>query len=230
MKRKAFLWILIALISFTTVWTNTYKPPKEEIPLPVKEEKELAVSVALPEDAEEIKEEETAQPPASLPKAQIKPRQPESGKEALPPAPPPDGEVQETLLPESEESELFCTLTVRCDDVLENMEKLSDEKHGIIPESGFIFPKEKVIFTEDESVFDVLLRVMREHHIHMDFVDTPIYNSVYIKGIGNLYEFDCGDTSGWIYTVNGESPMHGSSQHKVKQGDNIEFKYICSLY
>lgn len=35
---------------------------------------------------------------------------------------------------------------------------------------------------------------------------TPAYNSAYIEGIGNLYEFDCGNLSGWMYSVNGVWP------------------------
>ena len=93
-----------------------------------------------------------------------------------------------------------------------------------------ILPREKLILSPGESVFDVLYRTLKDKGIHIEFVDTPMYNSVYVEGIGNLYEFDCGDTSGWTYTVNGESPMHGSSQHIVKPGDDIEFIYKCSVF
>ncbi len=130
----------------------------------------------------------------------------------------------------TEESEPFCILTVRCDDVLQHMDKLARGKETLIPADGMIFPAEKISFSSGESVFDVLHRTMKERGIHMEFVNTPAYNSVYIEGIGNLYEFDCGDTSGWTYTVNGERPMHGSSQHVVEQGDKIEFVYKCNLF
>ena len=129
-----------------------------------------------------------------------------------------------------EEIKPFCTLSVVCDDVLKNMDSLLEGKETIIPADGIILPKVEVPLSEGESVFDVLLRVLREKGIHMEYSSAPMYNSVYIEGIGNLYEFDCGDTSGWTYSVNGESPMHGCSQHIVKQGDNIEFRYKCSLY
>ncbi len=77
--------------------------------------------------------------------------------------------------------------------------------------------------------FDVLARVCREQHIHMEYTNTPIYNSAYIEGIGNLYEFDCGAGSGWMYRVNGWFPNYGSSRYAVKDGDVIEWLYTCDL-
>ena len=56
-----------------------------------------------------------------------------------------------------------------------------------------------------------------------------MYSSVYVEGISNIYEFDCGDLSGWMYCVNGEFPNYGCSGYKVKPGDRIEWKYTCNL-
>ena len=56
-----------------------------------------------------------------------------------------------------------------------------------------------------------------------------MYNSVYIRGISNLYEHDCGELSGWIYTVNEKVPKIGCSQYILKNGDRIAFIYTCNL-
>lgn len=143
--------------------------------------------------------------------------------------------VSETPEPDSVEveerdKEGFCTLTVRCEDILQNMNNLKSGKEKYLPADGVILPKQDVNFSFGESVFDVLYRVVKEKNIHIEFVNTPVYNSVYIEGIANLYEFDCGKNSGWIYTVNGESPMYGCSQHIINHGDNIEFVYKCNLF
>ena len=53
--------------------------------------------------------------------------------------------------------------------------------------------------------------------------------TVYIKGISNLYERDCGELSGWIYMVNDKVPGYGCSQYILKDGDKIEFVYTCNL-
>ena len=58
---------------------------------------------------------------------------------------------------------------------------------------------------------------------------TPLYKSYYVEGINQLYEFDCGKNSGWMYSVNGEFPNYGASSYKPKDGDKIEWKYTCNL-
>ena len=122
-----------------------------------------------------------------------------------------------------------CILSVRCDAVFENIEKLDKEKMAVLPQNGIIFPKTKVIFYDGESVFNVLIRELKKKGIHIDFVNTPMYNTVYIKGISNLYERDCGELSGWIYMVNDKVPGCGCSQYTLKNGDKIKFVYTCAL-
>lgn len=122
-----------------------------------------------------------------------------------------------------------CTLSVRCDTILNNMDKFDKSKISIMPKDGIIFPQTKVIFYAGESAFNVLSRELKKHGIHIDFVNATMYNTVYIKGISNLYEHDCGELSGWIYKVNGIVPGYGCSQYILNDGDNIEFVYTCDL-
>ena len=63
----------------------------------------------------------------------------------------------------------------------------------------------------------------------MLFRSTPIYNSAYVEGIHNLYEFDCGSGSGWMYRVNGWYPNYGCSRYQLSQGDTVEWRYTCDL-
>lgn len=125
--------------------------------------------------------------------------------------------------------EYTCTLSVRCDTILNNIDWLDSEKAELVPEDGVIFPVTEVTFYEGESVFNVLQREMKKAKIHMEFVNTPIHNSVYIEGINNLYEFDCGELSGWIYKVNEWFPNYGCSRYQLKDGDVIEWVYTCDL-
>ena len=124
---------------------------------------------------------------------------------------------------------LTCTLSIRCDTILDNMAKLEEGKGAIVPKDGTILATTTVTFSEGESVFDILKRVTREKRIHMEFRDTPIYNSAYIEGIHNLYEFDCGDLSGWMFKVNDWFPNYGCSRYVVQDGDKIEWVYTCDL-
>ncbi len=130
----------------------------------------------------------------------------------------------ETVAPQ--EIRRTCSLTVRCDAVLSKTDKLKEEKREFVPENGIIFSSVSVPFEEGESVFDVLKRELEQAGVSLQFTKSVMYNSIYIQGIGNLCEFDCGN-SGWTYKVNGESPLYGASQYMVSQNDVIEFIYIC---
>ncbi len=127
------------------------------------------------------------------------------------------------------DEKLTCTLSVRCDTILDNISYLDKNKKDVVPEDGIIFAEKTVLFYEGESVFNLLLREMKQNKIHMEYTNTPIYNSAYIEGIGNIYEFDCGELSGWTYKVNGQFPNHGCSRYQLKAGDKVEWVYTCNL-
>lgn len=119
-----------------------------------------------------------------------------------------------------------CSLTITCQEVFSHMDKLSDSAKKVIPKDGMIL-NGTFAFEEGETVFDLLKRVCKEKEIHLDYVFTPLYSSYYIKGIHNLYEFDCGDESGWMYSVNGKDPGCGSNKYKLAKGDQVVFNYTC---
>lgn len=122
-----------------------------------------------------------------------------------------------------------CTISIECSTILNNMGDLDPDKKEVVPKDGIILAKKTVTFYEGESVFDLLQRVCKENKIHMESSWTPLYNSAYIEGIHNLYEFDCGSASGWMYRVNGWYPNYGSSRYQLSQGDVVEWKYTCDL-
>lgn len=122
-----------------------------------------------------------------------------------------------------------CYLTIKCDTILNNMDSLTSGKEQYVPNDGIIFDCQEVIFYEGESVYDVLARETEKNGIQMECSFTPMYNSVYIEGINNLYEFDCGSLSGWMYSVNDWFPNYGCSRYMLAQGDNIVFCYTCDL-
>ena len=79
------------------------------------------------------------------------------------------------------------------------------------------------------SVFDVLKKVCKDNKIHIESSTSPVYKSVYVEGINQLYEFDCGPSSGWLYKVNGEFPNYGCSAYMVEDGDNIDWEYTVTI-
>ncbi len=120
-----------------------------------------------------------------------------------------------------------CTLSVSCAVLLDKPDALEEGKRELVPADGFILPPTEVAFSEGESAFDVLNRTLREKGVHMEFSETPVYQSVYIEGIGNIYELDGGPMSGWLYLVNGSMPEYGCSQYSLQNGDKVEFLYSC---
>ncbi len=138
-----------------------------------------------------------------------------------------------TALPDNrlvndENTQNLCTITICCDTILNNTDKLEEAKAPYVPEDGVILPVITVEFTEGETVFDVLKRVCEAADLQIEYSWTPLYDSYYVEGINHLYEFDCGFESGWMYEVNDGFPNYGSSAYEVKPGDKIEWKYTCT--
>ena len=123
-------------------------------------------------------------------------------------------------------AELTCTFSISCATILDNWDKCDESKKPLVPADGVILPSTTVTFSEGESVFDVLQRVCRDNKIHMESVWTPMYNSAYVEGIHNLYEFDVGSLSGWMYSVNGATPMTACSNYVLSNGDNVVWYYV----
>lgn len=129
----------------------------------------------------------------------------------------------------NEQNQYTCTFSVECSTILNNLDQLEPEKFDVLPTDGIIFPATEVTFYEGESVYDVLQRICQENNIHMEASWTPIYNSAYVEGIHNLYEFDCGSLSGWMYRVDGWYPNYGCSRYQLKDGEVVEWRYTCDL-
>ena len=127
------------------------------------------------------------------------------------------------------DEEWTCTLSVSCATILDNMALCDPEKRELVPEDGWILEPMTVTFYAGESVFNVLQRTLKEQGIHMEHSYTPAYHSAYVEGINNLYEFDVGEHSGWMYSVNGWFPNYGCSRYQLQNGDVVEWKYTCDL-
>lgn len=140
------------------------------------------------------------------------------------------GGAETAQVPDSNgDGKLTCTLEVRCDTLLGNLGKLTEGKAALVPEDGMLLAEREVEFEAGESVFDVFRRVLREENIHFEYTDAQVYDSVYIEGVGNIYEFDCGPQSGWMFSVNGIYPGLGCSAYTLADGDAIAFSYTCDL-
>lgn len=123
------------------------------------------------------------------------------------------------------------TISIRCDTILDNWDKLDDslKSDKYVPADGVILPTFRAVLRKGDTVYDIFSRVTRYSKIVTDCVYTVNYSSVYVKGINHLYEFSCGELSGWMYRVNGVFPGYGCSKYVLKDGDVIEWVYTCDL-
>ncbi|MCH5252542.1 MAG: DUF4430 domain-containing protein [Lachnospiraceae bacterium] len=120
------------------------------------------------------------------------------------------------------------TIQIHCLAIMNQRDRWKKGTEEIIPPSG-IFYSGTCEIKDGDTAYDVLKTVCEKYNIALDSQYTPLYETRYIRGIGNLYEFDCGDESGWKYSVNGLTPGVGCSGYRVKTGDTIVFFYDCQL-
>lgn len=111
------------------------------------------------------------------------------------------------------------TLTIRCDKVA--------GRAAHIPADGVLLPQTSFPIAAGDTVYTVLTDAARLHALHMEA--SGANGLMYIHGIGNIYEFDFGELSGWLYTVNGETHSVGVDQYVLKPGDRVEFRYTLEL-
>lgn len=174
---------------------------------------------------------ESVAAPTSKPGEPTQELNPETGKDKYLTDPVPEGkplpiEPQDVKVGTMEYT---CKLSISCATIMKNVDLCDPEKLELVPENGWILEPTVVTFYEGESVFNVLQRTCKQLGIHMEYMNTPIYNSAYIEGIHNLYEFDVGELSGWMYRVNDWFPNYGCSRYQLKDGDVINWVYTCDL-
>lgn len=136
--------------------------------------------------------------------------------------------IPDNRLVNNENVENLCTITIRCDTIFDNGDKLDEAKAPYVPEDGEILPVTTVSFSPGETVFDVLNRVCDAADLQIEYSWTPLYDSYYVEGINHLYEFDCGFESGWMYKVNNWFPNYGCSAYELQGGEEIVWYYTCT--
>lgn len=75
-------------------------------------------------------------------------------------------------------------------------------------------------FNEGATVYDALCALGLSVNAHGSSYGT------YVSAIGGLAEKQHGGTSGWMYSVNGTSPMTACSNYVLSNGDNVVWYYV----
>lgn len=75
-------------------------------------------------------------------------------------------------------------------------------------------------FNEGATVYDALCALGLSVNAHGSSYGT------YVSAIGGLAEKQYGVTSGWMYSVNGTTPMTACSNYVLSNGDNVVWYYV----
>lgn len=208
----------------TSAVTEQPSQPEEHAPVEI-ESAEITEAPALSTEPVETEPVETE--PEQTKPVESEPVVSQPAEESQGPAPS-QSEVEEQT-PEPEDQTLKCTLSISCATILHHMDKLTPGKEGLVPADGWLLPAVEVEFEEGECAFDVLKRELQQRKMHFEYSASALYETAYVEGICNLYEYDCGELSGWKYAVNGLFPGYGCSQYTLSHGDVITFVYTCDL-
>lgn len=76
-------------------------------------------------------------------------------------------------------------------------------------------------FNEGVTVYDALCALGLSVNAHGSSYGT------YVSAIGGLAEKQYGGTSGWMYSVNGTTPMTACSNYVLSNGDNVVWYYVA---
>jgi hypothetical protein len=112
----------------------------------------------------------------------------------------------------------------------EVLEKVKEEIFISIigpPEIGIILKDTKLEISSGDSAFDALMKVGEEKALEIH--KSGFRRMVYVRGIADIYEFDYGPKSGWVYRINGEIKNIGSGAMIIEAGDRIEWLYTLDL-
>ncbi len=140
-----------------------------------------------------------------------------------------DIKTPEEYYGQEEQSGITVTVSADCSAVLSRMDDIDEAVNpvGVIPSDGVVIGSREVSVSEGATAFDALTAAARACGVRVDYTGS-VYG-VYVNGIGYIYEFGFGSTSGWMYRVNGEFPDVSAGTFVLSEGDLVEFVYTCDM-
>lgn len=127
------------------------------------------------------------------------------------------------------ENGITVTVSVDCGTTLNNMERIDRAINPpeVIPADGIVIYPNEVSLPENSTAFDALVAAAKRDRVQVDYTGTSY--GLYVSGIGYIYEFGFGASSGWLYRVNGKHPAMSSGAYTLSDGDVVEFVYTCEM-
>lgn len=113
-------------------------------------------------------------------------------------------------------------ITITCSKVIDNPDLSTD---AVLPENGIILDT-YVAVKDGDSVFTALKAAADDNGISLSYTGSK--GSVYVAGINELYEKQCGRYSGWKFSVNNVYPNVGCGGYALSDCDSILFGYTAT--
>ena len=117
------------------------------------------------------------------------------------------------------------SLAIRCDSVVPYA-----AENPAIPADGVILESSAIALAPGSTAYDQLLLAARQNgftFINKAAADND-YKDAYISTLAGLSEFDYGDNSGWLFTVNGQLAPVGCGACQLHNGDRVVWYYTCN--
>lgn len=114
-------------------------------------------------------------------------------------------------------------------DEAEPLESVAEEVSLTVtgPEGVGTILSVKVALEDGDTVYSVLRRATKAAKIPME--SSGGEKKAYIEGINNVYEFDHGATSGWLYSVDNVFPNKSSGSYLLEAGQSVQWVYTLNM-
>ena len=122
---------------------------------------------------------------------------------------------------EDEGPKISCTVSIDCRDAFDFGYEMAAE----VSDGGVILPEQTVSVAEGTNVYELLEQVTKEAKIPV--AKQGEGDMLYVDKINSLGTGDCGASSGWVFTVNGDWVEEGCGVHVIQDGDVIVWSLYC---
>lgn len=112
-----------------------------------------------------------------------------------------------------------CTVAIDCKSAVDAGNQVAKQ----VSQEGVILAAAPTTVSEGESVLDALQRACDAAGVLIAVSGSG--DGAYVTTIHSLSGGDCGDMSGWLYSVNGEFAAESCGALQVREGDAILFVY-----
>lgn len=117
-----------------------------------------------------------------------------------------------------------CLVTIDASTAFNNS-GLDEAIRNELRNEGMLLNKVKMASAAKQSVTEIFTSACSLSNIVLD-IETGEFGS-FFKGIGGLYNGDCGENSYWLLKINGEFSDVGADSITVNDGDEIVWIYTC---